>query len=418
MNDVAQVTTAPATRPSPSRHAVEFTGVRSDFRRLITRGAMLELVTFGFYRFWLATDIRRHLWSHTVIDGDSLEYTGRARELLIGFLFALAILLPVYVAYFWLTIEAEHAQTWASVPLVAFFYLFAQFALYRARRYRVTRTVWRGVRFGMGGSGLAYVGWYSLWTLGMIVTLGLLLPWRQAALERYKMRHTSYGNLPGRFDGTGWELFKRVWWIWLLGLLPVVLIAVSAVAAVGARRGSSTGSAFFDTAAVVAVLPFVVMVVWVCLYAMYKATEWRWWISGARFGAVSFESDLGRSKLLGLYWKVIGWVVLLIFLLGAWVSGVIAVAASLDASSLDFAAKAAVSAQKIPVLIALGLGYLVLALAAGMVLRLYLTRDFWARLAASASVHNLAAVEATIGQGQMASAIGEGFADSIDIGGF
>ena len=37
----------------------------------------------------------------------------------------------------------------------------------------------------------------------MMFTLGLALPWYQAALERYKMRHTGYGDLPGRFDGTG-----------------------------------------------------------------------------------------------------------------------------------------------------------------------------------------------------------------------
>ena len=35
-------------------------------------------VTLGIYRFWLATDIRRFLWSNTEIAGDSLEYTGTA----------------------------------------------------------------------------------------------------------------------------------------------------------------------------------------------------------------------------------------------------------------------------------------------------------------------------------------------------
>jgi uncharacterized membrane protein YjgN (DUF898 family) len=50
-------------------------------------------------------------------------------------------------------IEAEHGQTFSSLPMVAFFYVFGQFAIYRARRYRLTRTVWRGVRFWMSGSG-------------------------------------------------------------------------------------------------------------------------------------------------------------------------------------------------------------------------------------------------------------------------
>jgi hypothetical protein len=39
---------------------------------------LLELITFGFYRFWLTTDIRRHLWSHTEIDGSGWPYAARS----------------------------------------------------------------------------------------------------------------------------------------------------------------------------------------------------------------------------------------------------------------------------------------------------------------------------------------------------
>jgi uncharacterized membrane protein YjgN (DUF898 family) len=39
---------------------------------------------------------RRHLWSNGSAGGDALEYTGTGRELLIGFLFALAILVPIF----------------------------------------------------------------------------------------------------------------------------------------------------------------------------------------------------------------------------------------------------------------------------------------------------------------------------------
>src|SRR5207249_10976843 len=133
--------------PSPPPMPVAFSGDRAEFLHLVERGAGLELVTLGFYRFWLATDIRRHLWANTEIDGDAAEYTGRAKELLIGFLIALAILVPIYLAYFLISIEAEHLQALASIPLIAAFYVFGQFAIYRARRYRLTRTVWRGVRF-------------------------------------------------------------------------------------------------------------------------------------------------------------------------------------------------------------------------------------------------------------------------------
>ena len=86
--------------------------------------------------------------------------------------------------------------------------MFGQFAIYRARRYRLTRTVWRGVRFWMSGSGWAYAGRSLLWGLGTVVTLGLLLPWREAALERYKMRHSYYGDLQGGYEDTGSGIFQ------------------------------------------------------------------------------------------------------------------------------------------------------------------------------------------------------------------
>src|SRR5689334_7443672 len=174
----------PPLPPTP----VSFCAERGDFIRLAARGAALELVTAGFYRFWLATDIRRHLWTNTVVDGDAAEYTGRGKELLIGFLFAMAILVPIYLAYFLVSVEAERWKGFAGVPLVIAFYAFGQFAIYRARRYRLTRTVWRGVRFWMDGSGWSYAGRSMLWALLVVLTLGLAWPWREAALERYKMQ--------------------------------------------------------------------------------------------------------------------------------------------------------------------------------------------------------------------------------------
>src|ERR1700754_131582 len=111
---------APPSVPVATAEPVVFSGVRGDFRRLVLRGALLELITLGFYRFWLPTHMRRHLWSHTSAGGDALEYTGTGRELLIGFLFALAILMPIYVVYFLIGLEAERLQALASIPLVLF----------------------------------------------------------------------------------------------------------------------------------------------------------------------------------------------------------------------------------------------------------------------------------------------------------
>lgn len=362
---------------------ITFTGERRDFRKLVTRGAFLELITLGFYRFWLATDIRRHLWSHTEVHGDAAEYTGTAKELFIGFLVAMAILVPIYVAYFFAGLEAERVQAFASIPLIAFLYLFTQFAMYRARRYRMTRTVWRGVRFHMVGSGWSYAWRAALWTLWVWTTLGLALPWRAAALERFKMRYTSYGTLQGSFEGTGGQFFKQGWWLWLLMWVSAIFIFP---------------------------IPF--------FYAMFKAIEWKWWVNGLRFGAVRFESDLDIADLMGFYWKVIGWLCLAFLVMSLWFGAVFGAGFATIGNGLEGEAKAAAVMANPFVLIGMGVGYLVTALAFNIVFRVYLVRDLWAKVAETTVVHNIAAADNIAVLGDAASAIGEGFADSLDIGGF
>jgi uncharacterized membrane protein YjgN (DUF898 family) len=236
----------------------------------------------------------------------------------------------------------------------------------------------------MGGSGWGYACHVALWDVLVGLTFGLALPWRQAALERFKMRHTSYGSLEGYFVGTGRSFFKRGLWLWLLTPFAVFLIVP---------------------------LPF--------LYAAYKAIEWRWWVEGIRFGGVRFQSDLKRRALFGIYWKVVGWSLLLLALLGAWFSGVIFGAAYFVVDpGMESDEIFRVIMQNPAVLAALAVGYLLAAVAFGAILRLYLNRDLWAKIAGTTLVYNLAAADHVVGQGDAADALGEGFADSLDIGGF
>jgi uncharacterized membrane protein YjgN (DUF898 family) len=376
MNDLRPIPPTTATQ-------IAFVGRRTAFRDLVLRGAVLEAVTFGLYRFWLATDMRRHLWSHVEVAGDSPEYTGTARELLIGFLFALAILVPVYLLYFLAGVEAETWQQFASVPLLLFFYAFGYFAVYRARRYRVTRTVFRGVRFWMTGSGAGYA-WRALaWGALVAVTLGLALPWREAALERYKMRHTFYGDLQGDFTATGGALFRRGWWLWLL--MPFVILLFP-------------------------LLPAAI--------AVYKSMLWRWFIDGVRFGPVRLQSALPRGAFIGLGWKLVGWTALVLLVYGIYA----AVCLFLITQAADIPGKrlfeGTAQLPQVAMLASLGVGYLVAIAAFNVGLRLFVVRDVFARVCDTTTVIGLDAADAVVARGTPAGALGEGLADGLDVAGF
>src|SRR5258706_6738687 len=75
---------------------LRFVGDRGDYWRLMIRGGVPQAITLGIYRFWLFTDMRRFLWASTEVEGETLEYTGTAGELRIGFPIGIGILVPVY----------------------------------------------------------------------------------------------------------------------------------------------------------------------------------------------------------------------------------------------------------------------------------------------------------------------------------
>jgi uncharacterized membrane protein YjgN (DUF898 family) len=238
-----------------------------------------------------------------------------------------------------------------------------------------------------------------LWGTAAILTIGLMLPWREAALERYKMEHSYYGDLQGGFEGTGSEFFKRGWWLWLLGILALAFVVWAS-----AKKVPAAGLLLMVAA------PF--------LYGTFKAMEWRWWLSGIRFGDVRLESALSRTALIGLYWKVIGWMLLIMVLFSAYVFACLALTASVKQTPMAKLFVPGNLQANIPIIAFLAIGYLALILAMNVVMRMYLLRDVWARVASSTTVHHIEAAANVSAMGEPANALGEGFADGLDVAGF
>src|SRR5262245_2079042 len=122
--------------------------------RIVVRNLVLTVLTLGIYRFWAKTNIRRYMWRQVTVGEDALEYTGTGKELVMGFLIVMAILTPFALAY------AVAQQILFGNPigagLLQVFYLSALIvlsviALFRARRYRLSRTAWRGIHAGQDG---------------------------------------------------------------------------------------------------------------------------------------------------------------------------------------------------------------------------------------------------------------------------
>src|SRR5262245_52016259 len=130
-----------STAAAPHVSQVGFAG-RPGFVKLIFKNGLLILLTTSIYRFWARTNMRRYLWNNVVIGGEPLEYTGRGIELFIGFLIASSILFPVFLLYTALQFLLMNSD-WGLYALgflyVAAIMVLTQVAIYRMRRYKLTR---------------------------------------------------------------------------------------------------------------------------------------------------------------------------------------------------------------------------------------------------------------------------------------
>ncbi len=184
---------------------VSFSGRRGQLAVLLVRNLLLTMATLGIYRFWAKTRVRGFLWRHVQLLGEPLEYLGTGTGLLIGFLIALVIVAPFTSAYSLLPLLIPDGVPYSGLVLQALYYLVLWFlfqvAVHRVRRYRLTRTAWQGVRFGLGGSSLEYALIWSLYGFVTLATLGMAYPWLRVATTRYFASHARFGSTDFSFDG-------------------------------------------------------------------------------------------------------------------------------------------------------------------------------------------------------------------------
>jgi uncharacterized membrane protein YjgN (DUF898 family) len=207
--------------------AFAFDGDWREFAPIALTNLLLCVVTLGVYLFWARTRERRYLWSHTRFIDDRLEWTGTGLELFIGYVFALVLFaLPfslINFVAFNAAMMSQHQGLAALIGFTMYMLLIALtgVAIFRALRYRLSRTLWHGIRGGSDAFGLAF-GFSYLWktVLGSFA-LGLLVPWSMTSLWNERWGRMSFG--PHRFhaEARAGSIFLK---FLLFYLAPIIIL--------------------------------------------------------------------------------------------------------------------------------------------------------------------------------------------------
>ena len=310
-NDDVEVAGVKTNAP-PRR--LSFDGRRGELAALFFRNLLLNLATLAIYRFWATTRVRVFIWRHVKLLGEPLEYLGNGTELLIGFLIAVVFVAPLTALFSWLPWLVPEGVPYSGLLLQALYYgslgFLVLLAIYRVRRYRLTRTAWRGVRFGLDGSALKYALIGSLYGTVTLATLGFGYPWLRVATTRYFVNNARFGATGFSFEGGALPLFAR----WLVIIVPA-LVAVLLFVLVNAEYlanlwrlfphedgpdlepfiGSIIGSEYLERK------PLILLLVSPVLYVWYRVAEFRYLINAVRLGGHRLESSLKPGPVYGLY---------------------------------------------------------------------------------------------------------------------
>ena len=207
------VTTLNLEIKKPSSRALAFRGTVGGAYSVYVKNALLTVLTLGLYWPWARVEILKYFYGHTELDGDRFAFHGNGRELLPGWLKVGAILIPLYLV-----------TRFSDSPLWGFLFfgvvlLLVPFAIVGSRRYRMSRTSWRGIRFSFRGRASDFAKLFLRGVLFAVLSLGLYYPYFHSNVRKFLIDHTYFGTRRFEYYGDGSALRDR-YLLTLLLFLP------------------------------------------------------------------------------------------------------------------------------------------------------------------------------------------------------
>ncbi|MEP3244795.1 MAG: DUF898 family protein [Sneathiella sp.] len=376
--------------------------------RLLTN-KFLGLLTFGLYRFWGKTYLRRLFWQSIKVAGERLQYHGTAGELFIGFLIAMVVLTIVLggtgVLLAFLSTTGPVMEVIAQAMNFLLLYSFWQFARYRLWRFRASRTSLRTIRFFLTGSAFSYMARSIFWSMITILTLGWALPVLLAVRSRYVINNLGYGDQHFTYNGSTSGFFKIYWPAILLSQCIMGAIAFQVIYVGGINPVDMAGSEQDLLEVMSSPATMVVLYGGILLnsffFLMARVKSFRYVIGETTFGTASFTSSLNVSRVL----------LILIFMMLVSVVGLALI------FGLIFAAASGAVTEEMIALMAIG-AFVVLYFIMDILFYMFMIIPLVRAVSESLQTDNAEIFEQVAASAEKSPKYGEGFADALDVGAF
>ncbi len=231
-----------------TRYPFSFTGRGGEYFKIWIVNILLSIITLYIYSAWAKVRTRRYFAGNTVLDNSSFDYHATGKQILLGRIIAVVLLIIVTVG--------GVIDPFVSIGGFVILALLLPWAVWRSIKFNMRMTSYRNVRFGFDGKlgpmymyllvmplipllvaavvagGLYMSGIVAVPELASIGAVGvfamyLMYPWVHKRLANYMLRNYRYGT--AKFSGelsTGrfYAIYIKAFFLSLLVYFAVLLV--------------------------------------------------------------------------------------------------------------------------------------------------------------------------------------------------
>ena len=201
----------------------EFHGRGGEYFGIWIVNLLLTIITLGIYSPWAKVRTKRYFYGKTLLNNTNFAYLAEPMAILKGWLIAVAVLIV-------------YSVTTSFVPLleIPFFILLLAvlpLLVVRSMAFRARNSAWQNIRFDFKGRYGEAAKVFILWSfVGVILSLGLLLPYAQYRQNRFLIENSGYGKSDFEFKANTSDFY--ITYLIAFGILMLFSILIGVVASV------------------------------------------------------------------------------------------------------------------------------------------------------------------------------------------
>lgn len=200
-------------------YRLEFFGKGSDYFAIMIVNWLLTLITLGLYYPWARAKRLRYVYGQTSLNNERFHFAGTGEEMFRGFIKIILFYIAILVS-FMLLLALIKSPELAGLFLYLAIFAIIPFAIHGSFRYRMSRTSYRGIRFGYRGDRNELVKSFFKWVFFTIITFGIYGAWLLMNLRRYTHQNIRYGDVKFSNNANGGDWF-------LLNLKGFILTSIT-----------------------------------------------------------------------------------------------------------------------------------------------------------------------------------------------